>query len=712
MSVQFLISGLFALLFTPPAWAVNPVLGWNVDCGNYCSFSEFPNNCQGVFYLYPDGTKSYSSYSTQYQACQETAPLQANTHILARNLIPCTCAPPVSSPPANPSTPMSASTRSGLEILRAQIHDWAVCSPDPGRIYPDVYQPMSYRNVDTCRNFRKRGKRSNFIEVGGCYTGLLGFEDTEWHECMYGGDQSANTAQNCLFGDRERCFDLKDAQDPVTGMWYRNPYDRRHPETAFPQPLFSRDALLGLLSYVVMSKDKEALRKWLVFVRNNPKSPPLGLFNICPPRPNPKPPHRTQEQWDDMNPDDRCGLVPSTAGLVYRVAIWAGLTNADLNAIGTDLFSALSSGSLVLYGTILGEAMSAPALGGPSYQLALTVNSILITLQAGGAGNSTLLSAANQANNRTSKLNPGYHFLAQGKTATEYGAYLIRKYCKGTRPQFGVWFGSGFDGQGTNPSDYWNSGQTFLGGNYQYFGGFGPYSEKIVPGGSDCISWLNMYLGNGDLREVVCENGDELVNGACRKSAFSSPTLAAVPGIGYRLRISDAKISYTAVDLLRCPYGGTLVTAGWPDFARCYFPSGLSPAQLNPAVSYTVDPSESSPGIRYPKVNGNCPYGGMPGGSHCWVKSYAQPFISQSVRYWVDTNPSWPGVYYAKINGSCSLGGVPSGPNCQVRSFPQGFLKPAVTYFVRANPATPGVYYYPLRTKAEPPYIPDSRRKE
>ncbi len=78
----------------------------------------------------------------------------------------------------------------------------------------------------------------------------------------------ANTAQSCLAGDTSRCNEIKDSQDPVTGVWYRNPYERRHPEAATGQPLFSRDALEGLMAYIVVSHDKPALNKWLNFVLN------------------------------------------------------------------------------------------------------------------------------------------------------------------------------------------------------------------------------------------------------------------------------------------------------------------------------------------------------------------------------------------------------------------------------------------------------------
>ena len=694
---------MFVLLFSfLTSWAhadaPNPVPGWNVDCGNHCNFSEFSHNCQGVYYLYSDGTKSYSSWSSNYAACQETGLLQANTHIISPNLVQCGCPAPVTTPPANTSAALSSTTRNQLELLRAQVQGWAVCAPDPAGNFSDIFvSPLSYKSLNTCQYFRKHRMKNVNISVGGCYPGLQGFLDTGWHQCTFSGDQLSNTAENCVYGDKDRCTDMKDAQDPVTGMWYRNGFTRRHPETSLGQPLFSRDALDGLVAYIAATHDKESLRKWLVFVRNNVKSPPIGLFNICPPRPNiPKPPTVSQQDWDGMLFDDRCGLEPVAAGQVYQVALAAGLTNADMSAIGTDLYSVLTSGWATYYPTTLGEAETAPALGGPSYQIGDVADSISISMVAGSANNPTLLSASQAINNRTDMLNPFYHFLANNRVPTEYGAYLINKYCKAPRPDWGVWFDSGWAGQGGNSTGAWYDAEPFIAGNYQYAGGWGPYGQKMLPIGHECIAFLNMYLGNGNYTELQCNPGDTLVNGACEKFAFTASPLAAVPGLDFQIRTGDAKLNYMAVDMSKCPYGGSFEPADqWGTPPRCSFASGLSPSQFASGVNYWVDPTEAWPGIYYAGTSGTCPHGGAGGNPNCQLKGYPGPVISQSVAYWVDTSPSWPGVYYQKINGACSHGGISSGPNCLVKAFGSGFLDTSVHYFVRSNPAHPGVYYYP-----------------
>ena len=674
-----------------------PLFGWNVDCGNHCFFSDLSNNCQGVYFLYPDGTKSYSSWSSGYNACQEFAPLEANTHIITKNEIQCNCPAPSTTPPS-PSAALTAATRTKLELLRAQVEAWTLCTPDPMATVADPFTQLNFQTLNTCQYFRKHKLAHSLMSVGGCYSGELGFLDNGWHPCNYSGDLLSDSVNNCVYGDVDRCLDIKNSQDPVSGMWYRNPNARKYPQTSTGQPLFSRDALDGLVAYINASHDKEALRKWLIFVEGNGKSPPLGLFNICPARPSiPQPSEVSDKDWAGMLFDDRCGLEPVAAGQVYQVAIAAGLTNADLKAIGIDLYSVLTLGYESLNATALLEAGTAPALGDQAYQIMDDADSISVSMNAGGAGNSTLIMAAQLIDSRTSFLNPGNHFLAMNQTPTEYGAYLIGKYCKGPKPTWGMYFETGWPGQGSNSTGDWYSGGPLNAGGYQFAGGFGTDSQKAVSYGHECIAWLDMYLGNGNYTELQCALGDTLVNGACRKFAFPAPTLAAVPGLDYKIRTSDAKINYMAIDTVSCPYGGTFEPAQpWPGpNPRCSFPSGLLPGQLTAGVNYMVDPTEAWPGISYRGTGGKCPNGGSGGIPNCQLMSYSSPVLSQSVHYWVDATSSAPGVYYQKINGACSAGGTSFGSNCLVHGFAPGFLNSTVPYFARANPEHPGIYYEP-----------------
>ncbi len=670
---------------------------WYVDCSNYCSFNEFTHNCQGAYWLYPDGSKGYSAWSTNYNGCLEVSDSQLNTHLLMPNQITCSCSAPTTTPPLNTSSAMTATTRQDLELLRAQIKAWTYCGPDPRRNFSDLFHPVNSTNIQGCQSMRKNNVKNSYLSVDGCLTGLRPTDD--WVGCNYSGDQTGNATLICMYGDYERCNDIKEAQDPITGAWYRNPFQRYHPETAYGQPLFSRDMMKGMLSYVAVKRDKPALTKWLNFIKNQPLAPPGNLINICPSRPNiTKPSQVTQAQWDAMLPDDRCMLMPAEAGLLYFVSLYVGFTNTELNSISASLYSAMATGSLVLASDLTTEASTTPVAGGSSYRAALIMDALNILSISGGISSSTILGAAQTINDRSNKLNPGYHYLASNKVPTEYGAYLVKKYCKGIRPNYGVWYPSGsWTGWPSNSNGYWNSGQPIIAGNYQYYGGFGPYGVKILPNGHDCLTWLNMYLENANYTEQQCDAGDTLINGACLKSAFAVPTLAWIYGINYQLRISDAKITYAPLDKSSCPYGGTLEpNTGYQYTPQCVFNSGLSTGQLNGSANYWVDPTPNWPGIYYSKVNGNCIYGGTSStSSNCLIKAYSVPEIFPSVAYTVDTNPSYSGVYYNQVSGACPYGGTISGSRCQIRSFAAGFLNTSKTYFVRANPAHPGVYYYP-----------------
>jgi hypothetical protein len=80
------------------------------------------------------------------------------------------------------------------------------------------------------------------------------------------GDQLANSVSSCLAGNMESCQQIRLAQHPVTGAWFRNPYMRNHPETAEFQPSFSRDQMMGSRASTLSRLDKTgtmfALEEW------------------------------------------------------------------------------------------------------------------------------------------------------------------------------------------------------------------------------------------------------------------------------------------------------------------------------------------------------------------------------------------------------------------------------------------------------------------
>lgn len=671
---------------------------WQVDCGNYCFFSEIQPNCQGVYYNYTaTNTKSYSSWSSTQNGCIENNPLTFQTHIIYPNQIPCNCA--AKAAPPSRTTAMSSAMRDKLELLRAQVHAWTMCSPDPASNFANIFDPFTFKETNNCQYLRKRNIGRDYLAPHGCYTGLFPWIDRGWHTCGYLGDQLYDCGTACLSGNSDLCYNILDAQDQVTGGWYRNPFLRRHPETYTNQPQSSRDMMLGMLEYWIKSKNKTSATKWLYFVKNNPKvkwTSGLYYHNLCPQRLNiPKPPQLTQEQWDKTIPDDRCAIIPASWGLIYSTLKYIGFSDLELNNIDSSMYSNMVNGELTLNAEISLEAQSAPAIGGNAWQVYDTFDSVFIRYLSKSSSQNQMRQAAATINKRTGYLNPVVQYLEHGGP-TEYGAYLIRKYCTATRPNWGQWFLSGNGGQGTNPTGYFIEGRHFFYGAYQFAGGLEQnLGFYILPNGHDCIMALNLYLGNGNFTELQCESGHELINGACRKYAFPNPKLAAIPGLDYKINPWNAKIDYMAIDQTKCPYGGTFNGTSW--LPRCEFDSGIPTSALNPNVDagYVVDPNQSWPGVYYPKVNNACPYGGTSAGANCNIKYYDPPKLLSGVTYWVDPNPSWPGVYYAQINSNCPHGGVKAGPNCLLQGFSSGFLNTTTPYFTRSNQAHPGVYYYP-----------------
>lgn len=673
---------------------INVYAAWEVDCNNHCFFNDIQPNCQGVYWKYPDGSKGYSSWNNNQKGCLETNQAMLTSHIISLNQIQCGCPSPKTTPPADKSTPITQATKEKLELLRAQVHAWTYCSPDPTAKYANVLRPFTHEDIGVCQQWRKRKLPRNHLSVSGCFTGQLPFVGEELGGgCNYMGDQLANTVSACLVGNKDSCDQIKQSQHPMSGAWFRNPYMRFHPETARFQPSFSRDQMMGMLAYISKSKDKQALLKWLRFVKSNPKVSWGGAmkYSLCAPRPNiPKPAGLTQAEWDGQIPDDRCAIIPEAWGQIYNLALHIGISKSELSSIDAGIYNALISGSLGLDETLILEAATAPALGSAAYQIAGIFDALAVRYYSGG-NNSKVRSGFSIVNSRTSKLNPLYHFYAEGK-GTEYGAYLIRKYCSAPKPKWGFWFSQGTLGW-PQDADFgkWWQGHTYLYGAYQFAGGLDPYNRVVLPDGNDCLTLLNLYLGNTKLTELKCEQGDLLINGACLRHPFPQPTLVnSLSAMDYKLNALTANLSYRAIDQSRCPFGGKLNVNVYP--RECEMSSGLSPSDLNPSITYFVDPN--IPGIFY-NSNGSCHSGGQPFGSRCVVKVYPRPSLKHNVSYWVDPNPSWPGVYYSQVNGSCPHGGVVAGPNCQILSFPTGKLNPSRSYFTRSNESSPGVYYYP-----------------
>jgi hypothetical protein len=693
-----LILSLFSFfLFLSPAHA-----GWILNCENYCAFREFSPNCQGIYWQYSDGYRGYSEWSPQYNGCLEKRTIttdvsQLSSHLITPNYISCNCGTPSVYPPAQSLQPISQTTRDKLALLRDQIRTWTTCAPAPTSATP-LNNPIKFNDIKSCRQLKLENKVTSFFKINRCEYGLSAWN----HDCEYHGDLPGAVFWMCLAGDTDRCNDIKRAQNPTTGAWFRNDHQRLDFRAGRDQPLFSRDHTLGALGYLVATADKPAALKWLTFIRDNPKI--LGMHNICPPRPNvPKPPELTQLQWDNMLPDDRCDVRMNLWGLFYLVYKYIGFTDAELQSISSGIYNAMMFAKTIDLGTLSLTADTVPSAGAGAYQIQLVADEIQIRLAA-GQSYSDLSNIINKVNNRTSKIQPRYHFLANNRVATEYGAYLIQKYCRPQRPSYGYWSNSGNQSAifENAPTGKWYWGGSIDSGSYQYFGSYDAYDRRWLENGHECINWINLYLGNAEERVLTCDPGEVIVDGACRTVAFPRAVIPPVAGLGYRTFWPwESTVLSGLVNRKNCFTTGS-VSIGDPEWDDTYYNycthPGIVPMQFDiPNVSEYVDANPLFPGVYYNLVNNNCPHGGTKINNACRIIEFTKPVPSLylGINYWVDNNPSWPGVYYAGVNGTCPYGGSGGSPNCQLYAAPPGKLRTDRQYFIRRNAKHPGIFHYP-----------------
>jgi hypothetical protein len=451
-----------------------------VDCKNYCAFSEFENNCHGVAFIKKKGDEAdylYTHYSKLRKACVYNFNKVSTKKIEKQ----CNCKPTAMTLPAK-DEPMTKSSATQLRILRHQIKKWAACAPDPATIPvpADDQKPFSPKDQRSCQEMRAEGKKA-YATLGGCFDG------TFWNECKYYGNTNNVNGPACISGDEDMCLDIKKNQNSLTGAWYRNAYQKRFPFSETGQPLFSRDELLGIMLYFVKTKDKESARKWLVFLRDNPKKGLTGtggiikVHNICPPHPGPKPANLSDNQWKNMKADDRCEIRPNGWGQLYMVYKHIGFSNRELKNISKSIYKKMKRNKKLVIPTEFVSSLFVPRY---SYQTALEATSILLFRAMGMGDNKVLNMTAKLINKRTGKDNPYYHYLAQGNKATEYGAYLIKKFCPVEQP----------DNVSPPQGGIASSAASFFDSSSRYFGGLKNSWQANLPTGHDCISWINFYL--------------------------------------------------------------------------------------------------------------------------------------------------------------------------------------------------------------------------
>lgn len=451
------------------------------DCQNYCTFREFPGNCHGIAFKSNKNGEidfHYSRYSEVLNACIHTRPpfIQGVRYSEVTQKCDCSHLPVLPALPPK-EAPMTEQTRNELIALKSSIEEWAPCATDPMKIVADEEGRFTPDDQGVCK-YMKNG----YMVLGGCEQGM----SREY--CRFYGNSNNVAAPFCHAGDLDRCKDIAINQDPVTGAWYRSALQRRDPLSERGQPLFSRDEYLGVLIYLAKTKDKESARKWMVFVEKNPRKTITGLkskakvYNICPPLPvKERPADISEKQWEDMQPDDRCEMRPGNWAEMYAVYKYIGFTDPELMAISKPIYLRMRAAkpieTLVSYG-------SAATVRARSYELALQATIILLMREVGYQNHPFLNATAKLIDARASFDSPYYHYLAMGNQATEYGAYLIKKYCPVDKPNYR---NPPQGGTGRPAANFFDSGT-------HTFGGLNSGSEANLPIGHDCISWINLYL--------------------------------------------------------------------------------------------------------------------------------------------------------------------------------------------------------------------------
>ena len=456
------------------------------DCSNYCAFREIENNCHGIAFKKIKNGKTdylYTHWSSLRNGCQYSR--IPDFHFISQVDVQksCTCEGLPELPPVVArNLPISESTIQELKELRTKIKGYAPCAPDPLLMAApiDDQHPYLPTDVQSCESMKEQGKPF-YLVLGACL-------DPGNPNCSYYGNTNNYSGPLCMAGDLDRCEEVRKSQNPITGAWYRSAYQMRFPITEHGQPLFSRDEFLGVMLYLIKTKDVVAAEKWLRFIANNPKKPltlTRGLikaFNICPPHVAVKPSDVSDSDWARMQPDDRCEMRGDSWAAMYKVYRFLGFTNRELKAINAQIYYTMKAYAPTASLVANLSSRTVPAFG---YEAGNQATNILILKSVGMKDDLILQDAARAINQRTGFESAYYHWLDQG-VATEYGAYLIKKYCPPQAPNY------------RNPPQggYGVPAAGFFDYAVHYFNGISSGWEANLPTGHECIGWINFYLND------------------------------------------------------------------------------------------------------------------------------------------------------------------------------------------------------------------------
>lgn len=453
------------------------------ECANYCAFRDTQNHCHGVrFQRTKDQQWVYTKWSDSLQRCFFLKPwsFRSVTPQEVEKVCQCKSLDPLPSLPEK-RLPMTEKSAQVLRDLKTQISSWVQCAPNPMTITPkDLQQHFLPEQQMSCEAMRNRGNES-YAVLGDCQASGSG--------CSYYANTNVWAGPLCLAGNLERCADVKLGQNPETGAWYRSAFQRRFPWSEQGQPQFSRDEFLGVMSYLVATKDKAAAERWMRFVGRNQKKflsktgKLFSVYSICPPLGD-RPSFISEDVWKKMIPDDRCEMRPSSWNLMGRVYRGIGFSDEELRKIDPKIAWRLkvfdSIDDLVTYAS----ASTVPVTGGGSFQGSLQAITLQVLMHLGYGDRILVKSAARRIDQRSNFMSPYYHWLAEGGRATEYGVSLIKKYCPQERPLYGVLP----DGSTSiAAAAYFDSA-------VDYFGGLSDWGVRFYPTGHECVAWIDLYL--------------------------------------------------------------------------------------------------------------------------------------------------------------------------------------------------------------------------
>lgn len=446
-----------------------------VDCKNYCAFRDFKNNCHGIAFKKKKNNGKfdykYTHFSELFNSCSnglKNIPIKK-----VNQLCDCSSLPEIG-PIPDREEPLKDATAADLIELRDKISRWAPCAPNPFKLDIPVndQEPLTQKDLRACST-----DPEGYPVLGGCYQGGV-------QSCTYYGNTNNYAGPFCLFGDQQMCNAIKMSQDPITGGWHRSAFQRRFIESERGQPTFSRDEFLGIMLYFVKTKDKNAAKKWMQFIEKNPKKYLTGLgktikvYNICPPHKAVKPPYISDRDWQRIQADDRCEMRGDSWATMYKVYRYIGFTNKDLQQISKGIYHKMRT--YYLSGNLISNLSSrfVPAIG---YEMGNQATNILL-LKFAGDDSLVLNNAAHLINKRTGFESPYYHYLDKGPT--EYGAYLIKKYCPSEQPNY----------QKPEQGGIGRAAASYFDSAIHYYGGIKDNWETNLPTGHECIGWINLYL--------------------------------------------------------------------------------------------------------------------------------------------------------------------------------------------------------------------------